>query len=128
MDTISWGALNIIDIGILVIFVVSILIGLGRGLVSEVLSLLIVIASFVVAILFTNQLATYFASTATMQNVVNSTSNAAGTSTAEPLSYMALAISFAILFIATVIVGSVIKMLLNLMFRGGILGFGNRLL
>ncbi|MBX3709250.1 MAG: CvpA family protein [Gammaproteobacteria bacterium] len=127
MGTMDLGTLNVVDIAILVIFFVSILIGFGRGFISEALSLLTLIAAFVVAIMFTNTLAAYFTSTTMVQEVVNSTTTAVGTSTAQPISYMALGISFGILFAATVIVGGIIKALLNLMFQRGILGFGNRI-
>jgi len=125
---INLGGLNIVDILILVIIFLSIMIGFARGLISEVLSLATLIAAFAIAITFTNSLATFFTSTATVQGVVSQTSNAIGTSTAQPISYATLGLSFALLFVATLIVGSIIKMLLNLVFQRGILGFGNRIL
>ncbi|WP_172622767.1 CvpA family protein [Aquicella siphonis] len=128
MGSLNVGSLNVVDIVILAIFLISILIGFGRGLVSEVLSLLTLIAAFVIAILFANTLAVYLTHTATVQNLVSQTSGTSGASTSEPVSYMALGVSFGILFVATVFVGMVVKMLLNLMLHTGILGFGNRIL
>jgi membrane protein required for colicin V production len=78
--------------------------------------------------MFTGQLAEFFTHTDTMQHVVTQSSSAIGMDTAKPVSYMALGVSFAILFGATVIVGSVIKVLLNLIFTAGVLGFGNRIM
>jgi membrane protein required for colicin V production len=118
---------NFVDIAILAIFLISIIMGLGRGLLSEILSLLVLVAAFVVAILFTNSLTNYFTHTTTVQHMVNQ-ANAAGTNASEPASLMLYAISFAILFLGTLIVGSIIKMLINLMLSIGVLGFGNRLL
>lgn len=128
MGSLNIASLNAVDILILVIFFISIVIGFGRGFVSEILSLVTLIAAFVIAIMFTSSLAAYFTSTAAVQSVVSQTSTAIGTSTAQPVSYMALGISFGVLFAATVIVGGIIKMILNLMFQTGILGFGNRVL
>lgn len=122
------GNLNIIDILILVIIFGSVIIGFGRGLVSELLSLLTVIAAFVIAIMFTTALANFFTTSAPVQTVVSQTSSAIGTSTATPVSYVAYGVSFAALFVGTMIVGSVIKWILNLIFSYGILGLGNRLL
>jgi len=126
--SIDIAGMNIVDVFILVLIFISILIGFARGLVSEVVSLATLIAAFAIAIMFTNPLATYFTSTATVQGVVSQTSNAIGTSTAQPISYISIGISFGLLFAITVIIGSIIKILLNFMFATGILGFGNRVL
>lgn len=127
MNDIGISGLNFVDIGILAIFLVSIILGLGRGLLSEILSLLVLIAAFVIAILFTNSLTHYFNNTTTVQHMVNQ-ANAAGTNASEPASLMLYAISFAILFFGTLIIGTIIKILLNLMLSMGTLGFGNRFL
>lgn len=126
--SIDIAGMNIVDVLILALILISIIIGFARGLISEVVSLATLIAAFAIAILFTNELATYFTSTATVQGVVSETSNAIGTSTAQPISYVSIGISFALLFFVTLIIGGIIKMLLNAMFATGILGFGNRVL
>lgn len=124
MDTTNLISTNSIDIIILAIFFLSILIGFGRGLVSEILSLIVLVAAFIVGIVFTGSLATYFASTPAMQNVMSGSSTAA----AEPATYVVFAISFAILFVITYIIGCVVKLLLNMMFTASGFGFVNRLL
>jgi membrane protein required for colicin V production len=127
----SLASMNVVDITILIIFLLSILIGLGRGFVSELLSLIVIIAAFVVAIVFTNSLANYFTSAAVMHNVMSETATTAassGSATTQPASYMIYAVSFAILFAATVIVGGVIKILLNMLVSARVLGIGNRIL
>jgi uncharacterized membrane protein required for colicin V production len=78
--------------------------------------------------MFTSQLAEFFTHSETVQNAMTQSTSAMGMDTAKPLSYMAIGVSFAILFIVTVIIGSVIKALLNLIFTIGILGFGNRIM
>ena len=120
--------LNWVDYIVLAIFFFSILAGLTRGLVREVVSLVTLIAAFAVAIMFSSQLAAVFTNTAVVQSVVNQASGAIGVNTAQPVSYMALGISFGLLFAGTVIVGAIIGYCLNIAFQTGILGIGNRLL
>lgn len=124
MGSVDLAGLNVFDIVLLVIFFISVIIGFGRGFVSEVLSLVILVAAFVVAIIFSNSLAAYFSHSAAMQNAVGQ----AGTDVSQPASYLTLGISFAVLFIGTLIVGLVLKMLLNLLMGAGLIGFGNRIL
>ncbi len=116
-------SINFVDIIILLIFLISIIIGFGRGLISEVLSIIILIAAFAVAIYFTTPLANYFTNLEYVKHAVSQSS-----STPQPASYIAIAISFALLFIATIIVGAILKALLNLVVTGSVLGIGNRIL
>lgn len=120
--------LNWVDYIILAIFFFSILSGFGRGFVREVVSLVTLIAAFVIAILFSNALALAFTSSAPVQNAVTQASSAIGMNAAQPVSYLALGISFGVLFAGTVIVGSLIGYFLNVAFQTGILGIGNRIL
>src|SRR5690349_21229126 len=119
---------NVVDILFLIVIFGSIIIGFGRGLISEFLSLVTVIAAFVVAIMFTTPVANFFTSSAPVQSMVTQTTSAVGASTSQPISYLTLGVSFAGLFIGTMIVGSMIKWILNLFFGWGILGVGNRIL
>jgi membrane protein required for colicin V production len=121
------SSLNIIDIVIITIFLISIIMGFIRGLVSEVLSLLTLIAAFVIAIMFSNALSGLIIQSHIVQSMVNQSSAAMGTSTAQPAMYMALGISFGLLFAGTVLVGTVVKTIVNLLFKTGILGVGNRI-
>lgn len=120
--------LNWVDYIILGIFFLSTLSGLAKGFVREIISLITWIAAFVVAVMFSNALATYFTSSDTVQNMVNQSTTAIGVSTAQPVSYVAIAISFALLFAGTAIIGSIIGYFINIAFQAGILGIGNRLL
>lgn len=119
---------NWVDYTVLAIFLISILIGLSRGLAREIISLLTLIAAFVVAILFSNTLATVFTHSATVQNMVNQASSSVGENAVQSVSYLALGVSFIILFVGTIIVGAIIGFILNLALQTGIVGFGNRLL
>jgi membrane protein required for colicin V production len=127
MDSLLSG-LNIIDYLIIAILFLSILIGFTRGLISELTSLLTLIAAFAVAIAFTTPLANYFNQTSVVQDAVNHTTSAVGTSTATAASYTTICVSFAILFFATLIVGGLIKMILNAFVQRGFIAFGNRIL
>ncbi len=120
--------LNLIDILILCIFAASALVGLMRGLISEVVSLATLIAAFVIAMIFSNPLAKAFTSSSAVSNAVSQASNAIGTNAAQPVSYLAIGLSFGVLFAATVLVGAIVKSLLNVAFQAGMLGLGNRLL
>jgi membrane protein required for colicin V production len=122
------GNYNVVDIFILIIFFSSALIGFSRGLVGEIVSLMTLIAAFIVAIMFANPLATAFTTSSSVQSAVSQTSSAIGVSTSTPVSYLALGLSFGLLFAGTVIVGAVLKSILNIAFNTGILGFGNRVL
>jgi membrane protein required for colicin V production len=122
------ASLNFVDIIILVIFALSIVIGFGRGLVSEVISLVALVAAFAVAIYFTTPLADYFTNAASIKQVVSQSSDTMGASTAHPASYAALAISFILLFVATIVVGIIVKAILNLAISAGGVGVGNRIL
>lgn len=122
------SGMNFVDITILVILFVSAVIGFSRGFISEVVSLLTLIAAIMVAIYFSEPLATYFTASSSVQGVVSSSSSAIGVNTATPVSYVALGISFALLFAGTLIAGAIVKLLLNLIFKTGVLGIGNSLL
>ncbi|MBA3660659.1 MAG: CvpA family protein [Gammaproteobacteria bacterium] len=119
--------LNWVDYIILIIFFFSILTGLARGFVREIISLITLIAAFIVAIVFSNPLAQAFTSSPTVQNVVTQASTSIGMNTTQPVSYLALGLSFGLLFAGTVLVGSIIGYFANAAFQAGVLGIGNRL-
>ena len=120
--------LNWVDYIILAIFLFSTLAGFARGLVRELVSLATLVAAFIVATMFANSLATAFTSSPTVQNAVNQASTAIGMNATQPVSYAALGISYAILFVGTMLAGALLGYFLNFAFQAGILGFGNRLL
>lgn len=120
--------LNWIDYSILIIFILSVLGGLLRGFVREFISLVTVIAAFIIASMFASALATIFTNSESVQSAVNQASNAIGMNASQPVSCLAIGLSFAILFIATLIIGAIISSILNLAVETSLLGFGNRLL
>lgn len=120
--------LNWVDYIILAVFFFSILAGFGKGLVRELVSLATLVAAFIVASMFANPLAAAFTSSPSVQSAVNQASSAIGMNAAQPVSYAALGVSFAVLFTATILAGSLLGYFLNIAFQTGILGFGNRIL
>ena len=119
--------MNWVDYIILGVFLFSILAGFGRGFVKEIVSLITLVLAFIIAIKFSQQLANYLTSTQAAQQVISQTTTAIGVSATQPASYLAVGISFTLLFVATVMVGSIVGYFLNMAFQFGILGFGNRL-
>ena len=119
--------LNWVDLIILAIFFFSIISGFAKGFVREIVSLLSLIAAFVVATTFSRGLSNAIMNAPSVQGLIAQLSNAIGMNTALPLSYFALGISFAILFSCTTLVGSLVGYFLNAAFQVGVLGLGNRL-
>ncbi len=118
--------MNWVDYLLLAVFFLSTLAGFGRGFAKEMISLITLAAAFFVASLFSSSLAAMFTSSPAVQNTVNEvTTNAAASQT---VSYAALGISFIILFVGTMVVGSLVGYFLNMAFQTGVLGMGNRLL
>lgn len=122
------SGMNFLDIIILLIFFFSIIAGFARGFISEMISLATWILAVIIASMFASPLAEYFTSSPSVQSTVSQASNAIGVNAAQPVSYFALGISFALLFFGTIIVGSIVSYVMNLMVQSGILGLGNRLL
>jgi membrane protein required for colicin V production len=120
--------LNVIDYILLAIFAFSILVGFGRGFVREMVSLITVFAAFIVAIMFAGPIAASFTNSAGVQNAVSQATSVIGVSTAQPVSYVAIGISFGVLFAGTIVIGALIGFFLNIAFQAGMLGVGNRIL
>lgn len=123
-------AFNWIDYVLLAVFLISVLGGLVRGGVREVVSLITWIAAFIIAGLFAKPLATAFSSSDSAQSAISSAStNALNTlSTSGHVSLFALGASFLALFLGTIIVGSLIGYFANRVVEGAGISFFNRLL
>ncbi len=119
---------NWVDYLFIAIFILSIISGFIRGIVKEIISLLTLIAAFIIATAFSSRLAEYFTHTAQMQNAVDQASTAMNVNAGQPISYVTISLSFALLFAGTIILGAIIGFFINLVMSAGILGIGNRLL
>lgn len=122
MDHLNW-----IDYVILGIFGLSIIAGFARGLVKEIISLLTLVAAFIVATLFASPLAVSFTQSDSVQNVVNQASNTSGMDVTQSASYAAIGLSFAVLFAATLLIGALIGSVFNMVLQTSVLGIGNRI-
>ena len=122
-------AFNWVDYVFLAIFFISILGGLLRGGVREVISLLTWIAAFIVAGFFAKPLAKVFTNSEGTQHVMSSASSGVfGGSAASQVTLFSLGASFVLLFIVTIIVGSLFGYFANRVVEGGGISFFNRLL
>src|SRR5687768_7671817 len=100
------SAFNSIDYFVLVIFGISILMGYMRGLLIEVISLGTLIAATFISSVFSSKLAAIFSQSGgkAIQRMVGSSANID-----QPVSLMAICVSFVGLFVATLIVGFIVK-------------------
>lgn len=113
------SSFNWVDYIILGIFLASTLLGLTRGFVKEIISLIALIAAFVLAMMFANPLAAMLS---------HSAANATGANAEPTVSYIALAVAYLIIFVGTILVGGIVNLIFNIAIKSGGLGFGNRLL
>src|SRR3990167_3249681 len=118
--------LNWVDYLVLSIFLRSVFVGLRRGLVKEVVSLAALVIAVIVAILFANPLANLFTASQPVQSVINSTSSSLGIDSAHPVSYVALGLSYIILFVATLIVGGIVGSSISYAVEATGIGIANR--
>lgn len=118
---------NWVDYLILAVFFLSILVGLMRGILREILALFTWIGAFVVASLFSNQLASLFTTSQAGQSVISGTTSAVGLDTAHSVSIVSIGLSFVCLFLATLIVGALISRAISAAAESTGIGVANRL-
>lgn len=111
---------NAVDIGILAIFFISAFAGLMRGFVKEFLSLLTWIVAIIVASKFSKPLAASFSSADVVQTSMGSTG--------DYISWLAIGVSFAVLFAATMIVGAIFNLFITRAVESGGISVINRML
>lgn len=111
------SSFNVIDYIILAIFAISVLAGLMRGLVKEIISLITWIAAFVIASYFAADLALAF-----------SGSQHAAQTTEHHISLLSLGLSFVALFVGTLLVGSLLNYFISSAVETGGISFANRFL
>lgn len=107
------SAFNWVDYVFLAIFIISMLSGLGRGFIGEVLSLLTWVISAVVASMFTKSLAAWFTGIPMVQSAISSVSTTLGVNSGEPVSMLAIGGSFIVLFIGSMIICSILAGLIS---------------
>lgn len=110
---------NWIDWIVIAIVFISAFFGLIRGFIKEVISLVTWVAATIVASLFATQLAAAFTSNPTVQSTLNSATSSSVVG-GQPVSYLAIGISFIVIFLAVVIVGKLLSSIIS----GAALGLG----
>lgn len=120
--------LNWIDYCILFVFFMSIMMGLARGFLREVTALLTWLVAFVVASVFSGRIAATFTQSPDVQHAMSSASQTIGMNPSQPVSYITIGICFTLLFVGTVIAGSMISYFLTYAVEGRGISLGNRLL
>lgn len=120
-------AFNWVDYVILGIFAISILAGLLRGLVKEVISVVTWAAALITASLFAERLANAFAHTMPIESSISNTKNI-GINAANSVSMLAISVSFIGIFVVTLIIGALINYFISRAIDAGGISIGNRLL
>lgn len=120
--------MNWVDLIFIGIFLFSVLIGLARGLLGEVISLLLLVASFVIASMFAHPVAQMILGSPTLQGWLTSLSQTSGIDPEKAASYLAIAVGFMVVFILVSLVGMAIRAVCNTLLVVGVLGIGNRIL
>lgn len=120
--------LNWVDYIAIAIFFVTILGGLMRGFVKEVLSILVWVVSITVAAFFANPLALKFTGSESVQSAVDQANTTTGVDATQAASLVAVGVSFILIFVIAMIIGSIIGSIISLAFRSDMMGLGNRLL
>ncbi len=122
--------LNYVDFFILAIFGLSMLLGLMRGFLHEVLSLFTWIGASVVSSMFSSKLAAKFGGSVTADPSVltSSVADASMNLATQSASLMAIGLSFVFLFLGTFILGSLLTRILTSATESGGIGLANRFL
>lgn len=120
--------LNWVDNIILLIFVVSIFVGLFRGFIREVLAVITWVAAFFISSMFATRLAAYFASSPKFQATITSAASDSGMSAANSVSLVSVSISFIAIFVTVLIIGSIINYFISYAVDSHGISLTNRLL
>jgi membrane protein required for colicin V production len=124
-------ALNAVDYFVLFTFGLSMLAGYIRGFLKEIISLASFVAASILSTLFAGKLAAMFSGTASasMQGMVDSVSNTVGGGSVNaPMSVIAVGVSFAAIFMATLFVGYIVGTLVTGIASGAGESLSNRFL
>lgn len=119
---------NWVDYIVLAVFFFSVIAGLLRGLVREVISIVTLVAAFLIASSFSGQLADTLTQSTAAQAMITSLSTTMGVNAAGPVALLTLAVSFLLLFVLVSIVGEIINYFFSSMFRMPVIGMLNALL
>jgi membrane protein required for colicin V production len=119
--------MNWIDYAILAIVFFSVVIGMVRGLIKELFSLIIFIAAFFIATKYSEAVAAYFTNTPSVHNAMSNSLSSININTSQSISYGAVCISFIALFVITILIGACVNFFINFFFHAGFIGVSNHL-
>lgn len=119
---------NWVDYLFLAVFFLSMMAGLSRGFIKEVISIVTWIAAIIIAGKFSTNLAATFTGSPQVQSAISNASTTLGVDSTQSVSMLSIGLSFIAIFIVVMIVGSIIGSVI-----GGIanlpgIGFLNRIL
>lgn len=119
---------NAVDYVIIGVFVISIMAGLLRGMIKEIIALATWVAAFVVSSMFSVKVATSFTNSSSVQSALtNASSGIAGVNPAEQLTVLSLGMSFIALFATTLIIGSLLGYMISRAVEGHGISLTNHL-
>lgn len=106
----------------------SCFIGFARGFIRELLNLVTWIAAFIVASFFSKPLALIMMNSSALKLMMNSASASGASVATQSLSHFATGFAYSIVFVGTMLVGSLLAYVINLASYGMGFGLGNRLM
>ena len=109
LDNFNW-----LDYTFLTVFLLSIFMGMRRGLVKEVISIATWVAAFFVACAFSAKLAAVFSSSSgVVASTVSDAASKIGVDASGAIPTMMVGVSFVVLFVGTLIVGSIVNYVMS---------------
>lgn len=122
---IKMSNLNAVDFIVLLILAFSTIMGIMRGFLKEIISVVSWVAAAFVAMTFASPVAAHFSggAGAAAQSAVGSSVNVA-----QPVTVLTIGISFLVLFVGTLFIGSIVGYLFSGAGTASGLGFFNRIL
>ncbi len=120
--------LNWVDDIILGIFILSMLAGLWRGFIREIILFCTWIAGLIIATQFAAPMADAFTHSSHVKSAMSSATANLSVNPEQSISWLAIGVSFVILFVITAIIGRIIAAVFSKAVDSTGLGLGNRLL
>ena len=107
------ASFNWVDYIFLGVFFISMMAGLSRGLIKEVLSILTWVAAILIASMFSSKLAAAFTGSQQVQSAISNASSAIGINPEQSFSMLSLGVSFILIFVFVMIIGSILGSIIS---------------
>lgn len=118
--------INSLDLFLGILLGIASFIGFARGFIRELVNLLTWVAAFILANLFSHPLAVMMTHSAGAHVVMNSVASSGAPVAMQSVSHFAAGFAYSLIFIGTMILGSLLGYILNLASYGMGFGLGNR--